>query len=417
MNCKVIDEGGVDVEKVLSEGEKEVVESKKRGRKKKIKVEEEEDIKTKKKRGRKATLKFFSSTIRKNMPLTANINDNDKSILHLNIEDDIIDVKKELTYDVIKNEYINSVPIIDKEGNLRWESNKEEIYTLPDKEELDYIEQLNENKLDVEDLYEKQLLIRSKQDDNLIKRLEHLNKNDILIDELMNSKKIESTKIKNNLNIYKGFYPILKEFLEQDEWLDTTDICCWWCCHKFTTIPIGIPHEYNTKNNKFRVKGVFCSFACVCSYNKEVYSNNLKIDSLIKYMYKKMTGGLIQSKKLLHTHQYSDEYIKALDSFIDSSLECAPSRYTLKMFGGNLTIEEFRNSVKERKIYNMIEYPLYISRDYIEEVDLQKVKDLNTSLFNKKTIYVNNEKQIQEAKIRDNKNIVVTNNGIDKFIK
>jgi hypothetical protein len=78
-------------------------EKKKRGRKKKEKVEEE--VKQKKKRGRKAALKFFSSTIRKKIPLTTVIYDNDKSILHLDIKEDEDSVKKTITYDVLKSEY------------------------------------------------------------------------------------------------------------------------------------------------------------------------------------------------------------------------------------------------------------------------------------------------------------------------
>ena len=78
-------------------------EKKKRGRKKKEKVEEE--VKQKKKRGRKAALKFFSSTIRKKIPLTTIIYDNDKSILHLDIKDEEDSLTKTITYDVLKSEY------------------------------------------------------------------------------------------------------------------------------------------------------------------------------------------------------------------------------------------------------------------------------------------------------------------------
>ena len=60
-------------------------EKKKRGRKKKEVVEEE--VKIKKKRGRKAALKYFSSSIRKQIPLKTNIVDNENSILFLDIKE------------------------------------------------------------------------------------------------------------------------------------------------------------------------------------------------------------------------------------------------------------------------------------------------------------------------------------------
>ena len=101
-------------------------EKKKRGRKKKDKIEEEPKIK--KKRGRKAALKYFSSTIRKKMPLTASIHDNDKSILHLNIKEEDTNIKKQITYDVLKSEYISSIPKINTEGKIIWDiENKKDI--------------------------------------------------------------------------------------------------------------------------------------------------------------------------------------------------------------------------------------------------------------------------------------------------
>jgi hypothetical protein len=91
------------------------------------------------------------------------------------------------------------------------------------------------------------------------------------------------------------------------------------------------------------------------------------------------------------------------------------------MFGGELTIEEFRNASKERKIYKMIEYPMYISRDYVEEVDLQNLKNFNKTVFNKQTnnfeINKLDDKKLKEVKSRVNSSVVVTNNSIDRFIR
>lgn len=450
------------------------VEKKKRGRKKKEKVEE---LKIKKKRGRKAALKYFSSTIRKKMPLTASIHDNDKSILHLNIKEDNNDLKKQITYDVLKNEYISSIPKINKDGEVIWnidaiykdklhtnikESNESDGNDDNDNDILyDYIEQSNENQLDVEELYEKRLTIRLKQDNNLMEKLQNLHKDDTLIYRLLNNmeKKIELNKVKvkdnsDNDTRKQGYFKILKVFIESENWLYKTDVCCWWCCHNFDTVPVGIPVDYNSKTNKFRVKGIFCGFSCLLSYktsNSEFCSH--RTTSLITFMYKKLTGKLpnVSTDSLknllagtptlseIFTNseadlKLKDEYLNSVSSFISSHLKEAPPRSTLKMFGGDLSIDEFRNSTKESKIYKMINYPLSISKDYVEEVDLQKIKDVNTLFFNQnksKSLYqqtlnnINNtertEKQIEEAKKRitnTNNNIIVTNNNsIDRFIK
>ena len=173
-------------------------------------------------------------------------------------------------------------------------------------------------------------------------------------------------------------------------------------------------------------------------------------------MYKKLTGKLpsTSNDSLLNVLSISphlrdvfddnnkndvklkQEYIDSIKSFISIPLKKAPSRSTLKMFGGELSIEQFRNSTKENKIYKMINYPLSISRDYVEEVDLQKIKDVNTLFFNQnknKSLYQQNqynhshnhnhshnnstEKQIEDAKKRVTTNVIVTNNSIDRFIK
>ena len=63
---------------------------KKRGRKKKEKpVIEGTEPKQKKKRGRKAAIKYFSSSIRKQIPLTTVIENTDNYLLHIDVKDDI----------------------------------------------------------------------------------------------------------------------------------------------------------------------------------------------------------------------------------------------------------------------------------------------------------------------------------------
>ena len=91
------------------------------------------------------------------------------------------------------------------------------------------------------------------------------------------------------------------------------------------------------------------------------------------------------------------------------------------MFGGKLSIEEFRNKSNEQKIYKMIEYPMYISRDYVERVDLENVKNINKRLFVDKEIVScknTDEKKIADAKNRLTKNEKIKElNNINRFIK
>ena len=439
-------------------------EKKKRGRKKKEKVDEE--VKQKKKRGRKAALKFFSSTIRKKIPLTTIIYDNDKSILHLDIKDDEDSLTKTITYDVLKSEYNKEETIfgttlsILESGKRSFESDEEGLdendhletdipksFTNEKNDDdilCEYIENIenieNHEKLDITELYEKRLQNRLKQDDQLIKNLENLHNDDNLLSRLLNNvnQQVKATKTivsqASKTDIKKqGVHSVLSQFIETDNWIDKTDVSCWWCCHKFDSIPLGLPTNYNAKIRKFRVKGVFCSFACMLA-NSDMSVKATK--SMVTYLYKQLTGGYtIDVKddyiKMLYNDykvqelfkdnlQYKDDYIKSLASFIDEPLTKAPPRCVLKMFGGELSIEEFRNATKERKVYKMIEYPMYVSRDYLEEVDLQNLKKVNKNLFGKQpyipvTNTLDNNK-LEEVKNRINSSVVVTNNSIDRFI-
>jgi hypothetical protein len=424
-------------------------EKKKRGRKKKEKGEEE--IKQKKKRGRKAALKFFSSTIRKKIPLSTLIYDNDKSILHLDIKDDkdIQSSKIDITYDVLKNEYNKEdfATLSETLNNMTLaksiNSNTENENENESESENDILcEYLDNNNIDITELYEKRLQYRLKEDNQLIENLENLHNDNNLLNKLVTSvnKKIQdkSSNISSNKDDVrkKGFFMILSEYINMTEWHVQTDVCCWWCCHTFDTIPIGLPLEWSSKFKKYRVKGIFCSFACVLAYHCD-YNLNSNTKTMIIDLYKKLTGGYPVEKKedfismlykntkikelFKNDETYKEEYIKTLSSLIEHELEKAPPRCSLKMFGGELDINEFRNASKERKIYKMIEYPMYISRDYIEEVDLQNLKNVNKNLFEKQhnTLHANtlSDKRLEEAKIRVNSSsVVVTNNSIDRFI-
>jgi hypothetical protein len=100
---------------------------------------------------------------------------------------------------------------------------------------------------------------------------------------------------------------------------------CWWCCHTFDSPEKHYPYKYDEKRRHFTTYGRFCSWACVKSYS---------IDQ----------GGSREGERqmymaLMRKHEYG------------RSVSCfpAPKRQALKVFGGSLSIEEFRafGGVKE----------------------------------------------------------------------
>jgi hypothetical protein len=379
-------------------------EKKKRGRKKKEVVVEE--VKQKKKRGRKAAVKYFSSSIRKKIPLTTVLQDNNNYILHLNVKDeddndnDNENCLEDCDKNVDKSDIISQVfEKLQIENEYNISELQKEYDDLVDQEESILSDIMN-NQDDLTDLYEKRIENREHQDNVLFSKLETYHKDNNVIDKIFNTEDIvEKEDILQEENRKKGFFELLHQFVKNESWLHKTNVCCWWCCHTFDTVPIGIPEKYDQIMKKFLVKGVFCSFSCMMAYNKETDRNSIK-NYLIKFLYTKLTGTFL----------------------LDIQLEPAPPRCTLKMFGGDLTIEEFRNSLKENKVYKMIQYPMYVCKDYIEEVDIQNVKKVNQNVFaeNQQRITNLDDKRIEDARIRLSqieKTTITLGNTIDKFIK
>ena len=118
-----------------------------------------------------------------------------------------------------------------------------------------------------------------------------------------------------------------------------TDIYCYWCCHSFDNSPVFMPCNFN--KDVFAVKGIFCSFECCLSYMSmnSRYSRNIH---LLKHMYYLYTG-----KK-----------------FFRESLTKAPGRECLKIFGGPLSIEEFRNNSTS---YDILSHPMCYIGGLIEK--------------------------------------------------
>lgn len=100
---------------------------------------------------------------------------------------------------------------------------------------------------------------------------------------------------------------------------ESSDAACWWCCHRFTGRPSFLPLTYDEEQDSFRVQGNFCSWNCAKSYNFANKSSKWAFRSmLLKLMVTKLEGKCI-------------------------TIRPAPPRDQLKFFGGDMTIDEFRD--------------------------------------------------------------------------
>ena len=140
---------------------------------------------------------------------------------------------------------------------------------------------------------------------------------------------------------------LLKDFEEKNkhnEWPTNTTIACYWCCHKFNNTPFGIPVRYC--NERFHVYGCFCSLECCAAYNldsKDAADDVWERSSLINMLARRL--------------DYKN-YVRP-----------APSRLALKLFGGHMEIEEFREYCNSNKIININFPPMMTLTQQIEEIN------------------------------------------------
>lgn len=109
-------------------------------------------------------------------------------------------------------------------------------------------------------------------------------------------------------------------------WPERTEFACWHCCHSFDGVPIPIPKSKRLGENDavstYTVYGIFCSCNCAVAY---ILERNTYDQQLLLMRFKEM---------MIRVFQLSSSDVFAL--------EPAPPRIFLTMFGGPLSIAEFR---------------------------------------------------------------------------
>lgn len=98
------------------------------------------------------------------------------------------------------------------------------------------------------------------------------------------------------------------------------DLACWWCVHALPQLPcIHLPTRYDEKCDRFETKGNFCSWQCAKAWALDQNSARSGEMQMILMMMRSRAVG-----------RYTP-------------LWPAPKREALKIFGGTMTIEEFRS--------------------------------------------------------------------------
>lgn len=123
-----------------------------------------------------------------------------------------------------------------------------------------------------------------------------------------------------------------------EPWPERTDVYCFWCCHPFGTRPVPLPVAYDDRRDTFKVIGTFCSWNCAKAYNTTSNSYEWGHRSELLHMLYKRTEGPSSPPRIV----------------------TALPKTRLKIFGGDLGIEDFRKQSGDAKC----ERPVFPRVDY-----------------------------------------------------
>lgn len=165
------------------------------------------------------------------------------------------------------------------------------------------------------------------------------------------------------------------------------DELCWWCCNKFEGKPYKMPVSKNC-DGTYACVGHFCSPECACAYI---------LDSGYRF------GDKWKEYELLHEMLETNTSIKA-----------APKRELLNVFGGDLTIDEFRG----KKKYNLVYPPMVSLKMQMDDIPNEKEDDTLFSNNAFKLANLNSEPnlEVQLTDLKKKKKEKPVNKGsLDRF--
>jgi hypothetical protein len=129
----------------------------------------------------------------------------------------------------------------------------------------------------------------------------------------------------------------LPEIFSKGIWPEKTNIKCWWCTLSFDSVPCFIPTKL--VNGKYTVLGCFCSFNCAMAYN---------LYSLEQNQHDRLRKCALLNSLYYEIHSEPKEILPS------------PPKETMIMYGGKLTVEQYRDLIKDCNVssYKIIYPPI-----------------------------------------------------------
>jgi hypothetical protein len=190
-------------------------------------------------------------------------------------------------------------------------------------------------------------------DDPFYEGVEHFDNQIITPPDVIQPSKLENTQLEQHIitpsvppvtttpleiDYYNLKSTLLVQFKDTSEVKtipQTSDVACFWCCHTFTNRPVVLPMRDTGEH--LQVTGNFCSPECTCAYLFDMRQDSHTRWEQLALLYR-VYGEACQGK-----------------------IQPAPARNTLKLFGGSLSITDYRNLIRSHKVRIDIHLPPMVS--------------------------------------------------------
>lgn len=153
---------------------------------------------------------------------------------------------------------------------------------------------------------------------------------------------------------------------------ELSDAACFWCCHTFTNRPVVLP--VRDTGEYLQVTGNFCSPECASAYLFDI-----RQDSHTRW----------EQMALLY---------RVYGEACHGKIHPAPSRNVLKLFGGNLPIQDYRGLLRSHKVRVDIHLPPMVS--ILATMDTKPIDFYDANLTKGVTETVNERLQKAEEVLR-----------------
>ncbi len=142
----------------------------------------------------------------------------------------------------------------------------------------------------------------------------------------------------DNIDFYNLKGTLLVQFKDSSEMKkipEKSDVACFWCCHQFSNRPVVLPVK--DQGDYLQVCGNFCCPECAAAYLFD-----MRQDSHTRW----------EQLALLY---------RVYGEACNGKIQPAPNRNILSLFGGNLSIQEYRSLLRSQKVRIDVHLPPMVS--------------------------------------------------------